>query len=350
MVWEWGTNAGNGQISSLGLTHTDVGSYGCGSRTDGRNPECLKSLNPFVDIGSISRSHSYEDSASAVLTVNGNIAYSFYLVDSTTVHIYKTPINNSKFKLQGGSLIPITAHTSMITVTIQNYNIGGKGDCYYHFDFDNQKLILFGVPTEGGSTLLKDEIDLSNWVDQTSTQSSITVTGAKLWKMHVWYYSGAQYARLSQPLKAMVFDNHLFVYGYSAYRLVVDKIYKINLAQPDDISEVDVSNFSTFNRGANQSGSRTNTRFAVMGEIIAHDSFLINGDKTFQVVGSELYSGSNENYAIENAISSPQFGLSTSMNMVSVCKLYLATKWNLDSSVTKNASQSMTVEYQLTEV
>lgn len=351
LVWEWGTNAGNGTISSLGLTHSDVGSYGCGSRSDGANPTCLQNLNPFVDVGNMSRTYStYNDSASSVLAIDGNVAYTFYLVDSTTVHVYKTPINNTKFKLQGGSLLPLTDYSSRITVTIQNYNIVGEGDCYYHFDFDNQKLILFGVPTEGGSTLLMDEIDLSTWTDQTSTQSSITVADAKLWKFQVWYYSSGQQARLRIPLKAIVFDNHLFIYAYTSSRLVVNKIYKVDLSNPANISEVNVSNFSSFNTGVNQSGSRTNTRFAVMGEIIAHDSFLINGDKTFQVVGSELSAGYNQNYAIANRISSPQFGLKTSMNMVSVCKLYLATKWNLDSSVTKNASQSMTVEYTLTEV
>ena len=86
-----------------------------------------------------------------------------------------------------------------------------------------------------------------------------------------------------------------------------------------------------------------------MGEIIAHRSFLINGDKTFQISDGVIQATKMDLLPIDG-ISSPHVGLVDAVNSISVCKLYLATKWNLDSPVTKNASQSMTVEYTLTEV
>ena len=87
----------------------------------------------------------------------------------------------------------------------------------------------------------------------------------------------------------------------------------------------------------------------MLGGIIVHDSFLINGDKTFQCNLKTPYKV-NDDYGIPTSISSPSFGIGESLNCVSVNKLYLATKWNLDSAVAKTSAMSMRVEYTLTEV
>lgn len=344
LVWEWGTSAGNGVISSLGLTHTDVGSYGAGVISNAQ-----KLLNPFAEVACISKSYAYGDNANAVLAVNGNLAYNFYLVDNTTVHIYKTPINNTKFKLQGGSLDPLTAYTQMITATLpSSYAIRSAGSTYYHFDFANDNLILFGVPTEGGTTLYKDVISLS---DGTVTHSDITVTGALLWKFtgqdNVTGYGNVA---LSIPTKAMIFNNHLFVYGNrgtGGYDGHPTKIFKINLANTADITEVDTTDAEPFD---GRSGSMTNERFTNMGGIIVHNSFLINGDKVFPVAKQNVSIAAGHHLGNPDSISAPSFGIGTNLNMISACKLYLATKYNLPSAVTKTSAQSMTVTYELTEV
>lgn len=339
--WEWGTSAGNGTIASLGLTHSDVGSYGCGV-----NSTAQKNLYPFVDIGCLSRSYSYGDNADAVFGINGNTAYTFYLVDNTTVDVFKTPINNTKFKLQGGSLLPLTAYTTKITATLPNsYAIEGKGGCYYHFDFANNKLILFGVPAQEGTTLYRDDIDLDSGV---VTHQTITVTGVSLWKFRTWSSPTGYTSPLNVPVKAMIYNNHLFVYGTKpagSYNTPHPRsIYKINLANTSDITEVDTTEFNTFDRNG---GNCITERFANAGGIIVHESFLINNDKTFELARNDA---STKSYAIPDNISSPSFGIGTNLNTISVCKLYLATKFNLPSVVTKTSAQSMSVEYQLSEV
>ena len=345
LVWEWGTNAGNGQIASLGLTHSDTGSFGCGV-----NSVAQKSLNPFVEVGCISKSYAYGDDGASVLAIDGNVAYTFYLVNSTTVDVFKTPINNSKFKLQGGSLAPLTDYSSKITVTIQDYNIGGKGGCYYHFDFTNQKLILFGVPTQGGERLLVDVIDLSNWSNQTSTQTYVDVSGAKLWKFTGQDNpTGYNNVPLSVPTKAIIYNGYIFVYGNEGtgeYNKHPTKMFKVNLSNYADQNEIDTTLVEQFD---GQSGSRTNERFTSLGGIIIHNSFLINGDKVFPVAKQNVAINSGHIFG-NDGISAPCFGIGGSLNSVAVTKLYLGTKWTLDSAVTKNASQSMTVEYTLTEV
>lgn len=347
LVWEWGTNAGNGQIASLGLTHSDTGSFGCGV-----NSVAQKSLNPFVEVGCISKNYSYGDDGASVLAIDGNVAYTFYLVNSTTVDVFKTPINNSKFKLQGGSLAPLTDYSSKITVTIQNYNIADKGGCYYHFDFTNQKLILFGVPTQGGERLLIDEIDLSNWTNQTSTQSYVDVSGANLWKFTgqgSGSTTGFNNTPLDVPTKAIIYNGFIFVYGNRGtgdYDRHPTKMFKVNLSNYADQNEINTTLAEQFD---GQSGSRTNERFTSLGGIIIHNSFLINGDKVFPVAKQNVAINAGHIFG-NDGISAPCFGLNTSLNSVALTKLYLATKWNLDSAVTKNASQSMTVEYTLTEV
>ena len=338
LVWEWGTSAGNGQISAIGLTHTDVGSYGCGVVSTAQ-----KSLNPFADVGCISQSYAFGDNANAVLGINGNMAYNIFLVDTTTVHIYKTPINCSKFNLQGGSLSPLTDYKTTITATLPNaYGRRTGGSFYYDFDFTNNKVILYGVPTEGGTTLYKDEISLA---DGTVTHSTITVTGAKLWQFITRGSLGAR--DLVCPTRAMVLDNHLYVYGYTTNNTAPNKIYSINLSNTADISEVDTSDFSNFNPDNNI--TLLTKRHAISGGIIVHDGFLINGGKTFELVSSTINYQYGMPYVMPNSISSPAIGINNSQNTVSVCKMFLGTKFLLDTPVTKSSSQSMTIEYTLTQ-
>lgn len=345
--WEWGTSAGNGTIASLGLTHSDVGSYGAGVVSTAQ-----QSLVPFVDIGAISRSYSYGDSADAILGIDGSLAYNFYLVDNTTVHIYKTPINITKFKLQGGAIVPITAYSQMITATLPNsYARGGSGDCYYWFDFANNKLVLFGVPSAMGSTLYRDDINLT---DGTVTHQTITVTGASLYKFKIkdgGWYPTVEGTTMTVPTKAIVVGNYLYVYGCSTYRIAADLMYKINLNDTTDITEVDTTDFDTFTAQEYSDGwTRTTGRCAILGNLIVQNSFIVNGDKVFKT--SVLNGSRNTNYVYpsENTISSPLCGANVSTSAITVCKLYLATKFNLPSVVTKTSAQSMTVEYTLTEV
>ena len=347
LCWEWGTSAGNGQISSLGLTHSDVGSYGTGILS-----QAQQSLVPFSDLGCLSQSYSYEDNANCVLAIDDNYAYNFYLVDNTTVHIYKTPINNSKFKLQGSSLKPLAAYTQMLTVTLpSSYEIGSAGSCYYWFDFANNKLVLFGVPTAMGTTLYRDDIDLTSG---TVTHNTITVTGAQLWKFRTkaatWDQSyGAYY--IAVPTPAIILDGCLYVYACSTYANVADKMFKIDLSTPANITEVDTTDFSRFTASDwNDEWTMTTGRTSVMGGLIVNDSFIVNGDKVFPVTFDTTNRYSSKCYAIPNKISSPVFGCNRSANNISACKLYLATKYNLPSTVTKTSAQSMTVTYELTEV
>lgn len=336
LCWEWGTSAGNGQISSLGLTHSDVGSYGCGVAS-----QAQASLDPFAEVGAISKSYILGDNANAPFAIDGNMAYGFYLVNATTIDIFKTPINNSKFKLQGGSLAPLTAYTTKITATVQSCSFSRQGECYYHFDFTANTLTIWRVPTEGGTTLLQDVISLA---DGTVTSTSITVTGVSLWAFRI--YGGA----LSTPCKALVHNGYLYVYGYTASATQPNKLYKIEIATPANISEVDTSDFNTFYYPSSTWLGVQNERVTTLGDLIIHDNFIINGDKTFGLNQKYLQYDYNNAYGNYGGISSPVFGINSSANIISACKLYLATKYNLPSTVTKTSAQSMTVTYELTEV
>lgn len=345
LVWEWGTSAGNGVISSLGLTHTDVGSYGAGVVSTAQ-----KSLNPFADVGAISRSYSYSNDANAVLGINGNTAYTFYKTSGTTVDIYKTPINNSKFKLQGGSLLPLTDYMTKITATLPSSYGNGTGLCYYYWDFANNNLILFGVPSNNGTTLYEDVISLS---DGSVTHRDITVTGARLWQFHTSTRSGYSIGEyLTIPTRAILYNNHLFVYGNEYISSVngyhPTKMFIINLANTADITEVDTTDLNTWFDGEGTCVSAG--RVSWLGGIIASESYLINGDKLFPLTMNKYGRTTNRCYVMPNSISSPMIGINRTDSMVSVCKLYLATKYNLPSSVTKTSAQSMTVTYELTEV
>ena len=343
LVWEWGTSAGNGTISSLGLTHSDVGSYGAGV-----DSVAQKSLSPFVGLSGISRGGGYADNANTAMTVNNNMAYSFYMTDTTTVHIYKTPINVTNFKLQGDALLPISAYTQMVSATLPNaYRTNAS--CYFHFDFANNKLMLFGVPGNHQTTLYKDVIDLN---DGTVTHTDIT-SQAPLWGFHTSTDTGYGYgSNMLVPTRAIIHNNYIYVYG-SEYIASVNgqhatKMYKINLADTADQVEIDTSlvNFWFDGSGTSATGSLV----ATIGDLIVQQNYIVNADVMYPLTISRPRRNNLYDYAIHNAISSPAFSTSDTINTVYACKLYLATKFNLPSAVTKTSAQSMTVEYTLTEV
>lgn len=337
LVWEWGTSAGNGQISAVGLTHTDVGSYGAGVVSTAQ-----ASLNPFADVGAISRNLTYGDNANAPLAINGNTAYGFYMVDATTVDVFASPINSNKFNLQGGALLPITNYSTKTTATVQSCSFTQHGECYYHFDFTAGTLTIWRVPTEGGTTLLQDVIKLS---DGTVTSTSITVTGAKLWK----FRRNNDY--MIVPVPAIVFNGFLYVYGYTTEYRWANKLYGIELSTPANIVEVDTSDFYEFYYPSDfYSGLQLQTRrITTSGGLIVHNNFLINGNKTFKLYQSYLNRDEASAYGNYGSISSPVFGIKASQNTVSICKLFLGTKFNLDTPVTKSSAQSMTISYELTQ-
>lgn len=352
LTFEWGTSAGNApQISALGLTHTDVGSFGCGVVS-----EAQKSLVPFVDVACLSRSFDYGDNANAFLAVHNETAYNFFLVDNTTVHIYKTPINLLRYKLQGGALLPITAYTKPVVVaTLPNsYNKGnGDGDCYYHFDFDNNKLILFGVPTVLGDTLYMDTIDLDSGA---VTHQTITVTGAKLYKFRVkdgrWLPT-VEGTTMSVPTQALILNGNIYVYGCSdsSHRCVADTLFRINLSNTADIEQINTDDMSAFTADTYEGDwTKTTGRHASLGGLLVQNSYIVNGGKCYQTAATQTNRTLNYAYTRPNKISSPVCGANGSANAISICKLYLATKFNLPQPVAKTASQSMTVEYTLTEV
>ena len=129
LVWQFAPSAGNGIISSLGLTHSDVGSFGCGI-----NSQAQRQLTPFANVASVTGQYAYGNNSAAVMAVYNNMAYTFYLTNDTSVNIYKTPVNVTRFKLQGGALNPLTDYTERVTATIQDYDLPSQGACYYYFD------------------------------------------------------------------------------------------------------------------------------------------------------------------------------------------------------------------------
>lgn len=342
--WEWGTSAGNGTIASLGLTHTDPGSYGVGI-----DSVAQKSLNPFVGLSSISRNSGYVDNANNVMAVNGNMAYGFYLVNTTTVHIYKTPINVTKFKLQGGALLPITAYTQMVSATLPNaYRTNAA--CYFHFDFANNKLMLFGVPGGNQSNLYRDDINLT---DGTVTHQTITVTGVGLWDFRASTRTGYGWGSdMVVPTKAIILGGYLYVYGVeyvlSGYHPM--KIYKINLSDTTDVVEIDTTLLTVDRRLDGEDSSATACLVVPVGNKIVHQCYIIDSDVYYPLSLSKPSRWNLYSYSIPGSVSAPGFSTSDSINTVYACKLYLATKFNLPSAVTKTSAQSMTVEYTLTEV
>lgn len=158
---------------------------------------------------------------------------------------------------------------------------------------------------------------------------------------------------MSVPTQALILNGNIYVYGCSdsAHRCVADTLFRINLSNTADIEQIDTDDMSAFTADTYDGDwTKTTGRHASLGGLLVQNSYIVNGGKCYQTAGTTTYRTANYAYSQPNKISSPVCGANISANAISICKLYLATKFNLPQPVQKTASQSMTVEYTLTEV
>lgn len=325
LAWEWGITAGNGTFKSLALTHTDTGSYGIGI-----NGTAFKTnFSPAITGSQIAlnRVIHFVDKRGYAYTIS---------VNGTTVTLTKYPI---AFKNIGviETQMPQDDYATSFTVNTETSFSSMPG---FYFDFANDKLWIFYQPVDGAHSLYVEEIDI---IAKTATNRNITNND-----INFRHYADAG---VGVGFNVAVYDGYVYIlprpYGFDP---VSTSCYKINLTNSADVTEISVPTASNF-LAPGFPAPFTN-------KIFPSSEWIINNGVCYKTGATDSYDYHAGYERLGNSTKITTSGLTglvsrihnSNIFVVRASKLYLATKYNLDTAVTKSASQSMIITYTLTEV
>lgn len=363
MVWEWGSTRGNGTIRSLSLCHSDTGSYGLGSDT-------YNFKNDFEPLDVISQDSSFWNSC----TVENDDVKNFCSMYDDTHGVSYTvgaPFNQTtpvyvsirKLAYTKAGLHETLAATSdyerefTVTAPISFF----YSPCWY-FDRTNKYLWLFHNlhtddsldydPDDGCSLISYCIIDCENeilvnlgTVEDPVYKGTIKSDAADIAPLGV-HYDNTSILKIGDYFYFPISSNP----SWQVYGGVNVKGYKkINITNTSDQTRIDFNDTQKFyqtcmgnsdifpNSGRVING---NTGYTCKPTIITTDNAIHN----YSFSTPDLVSTYAQPIKIGTnvqTITRPQYIL--------VNKLVLCSKYNLPSAITKTTSQSMRVEYTLTQ-
>lgn len=349
--WEWGTTQGNGIISSLSLCHADVGNAGLGS-----NSAAFAALNPFADVKSASLENTtgdltqadnictmYDDSHGLFFHIGDedNTTWNVLETDELTVIIRKLPY------FKAGLLESNHADTSFerrFTVSL-NFNLY-VNPCYW-FDYDNKKLWIFsnatGTRTFSNTTINYAIIDCEG--ETVDSEGTIVSDDSDL--MALPFY-GLNAQVIFNP--NIVRDGNYFYFPTSSgpdwgnYVILptpnLTGYKKININSQSD------QTFIPFTETHQKLDFSTKC-----GGLLITNGQVVNAGTGYTCARAVPDANTVRAISQPNKISTYATPLYLSgSRFILANKLVNTTKFNLNSSVEKNASKSMTIEYTLTEV
>ena len=352
--WEWGTTQGNGIISALSLCHADVGNAGLGSDSN-----AFAALNPFADIKSASLEATVGDLTQAdniCAMYDDSHGLFFHIGDSNnttwrnntstnklTVAIRKLPY----FKT--GLLETIhadTAYQREFTVTLTNFGLYAN-PCYW-FDYENKKLWIFS----NGTGWLTYDDDTINYAiidcELESIDSEGTITSDDNDLMAIPFYRQSNGQEIYNP--NIVRDGNYFYFPTSSGPNPGNNVIPVspNLTgyKKININSQSDQEFIPF--------TETHQKFdfsTKCGGLLITNGQVVNGAAGYTCSPAVTAADTVRAISQPNKISTYATPLYLSgSRFILANKLVNTTKFNLNSSVEKNASKSMTIEYTLTEV
>lgn len=339
LAWEWGLTEGNGQISALALTHTDVGTGGTGSTSD-----AFTAISP-----NINASFGLVPTQKTLFIDNNGYGYNF-TTSGTTLTISRFPVAYQRVGLVGQAYNYVSGAEVSDVVSTKTVTLGTSYGSYGCFVFDNttNKLWLF-YNTSQTTSVAVDTIDLSDWAQLPSTSTSTT------WTTQTATGPMNQYGNNMTPVP-LPFENGC-VYlpkdnGSGVANGSVSAYLKVNVTNTALQTLYTITNSTT--------GPTTAFAPNATNKIVAGKNFVINNGVLYKCAtaspdaisyhDSGAYHHNSMMLTTNPALVRPVFLTGRSpLYYTSVSKFYLATKYNLSSAVQKSAAQSMIITYTLSE-
>lgn len=369
-VFEWGTTHGNGTIRALSLTHTDVGDAGLG----GENYK-FQNLDPFVNLASSALPQvatslnapnnlyaQYDDNHGLYFEIGdgtGEGAEGFYpqhtrfQTNKLTVYVKRLPYSKA------GLFETLAVRTDFIrsfTVELEDFDLYLQ-PCY-HFDYANKRLWIFsnvsGIASYNSSVCNYAIIDCENEV--ILTEGTLTSDTANLAPIpYQVNETGWRYADSPRSMNIINDGTHVWLptTNSSSWNSNVTGFKKIRIS--DSVNGDDIEYLT----------AQTNPSAVLYaGDFRIMSGRVVNGDVGYTCVDTYpvITEPSNTGYttysfhepykpvSFATRVGASQNASANQSRFILANKLLNTTKYNLPSAITKTASQSMTVEYTLTEV
>lgn len=360
-VWEWGTTHGNGTISALSLTHSDVGDAGLGS-----THYAFQQFTPFDTIDNLGENahdkydyvYAQYDNAHALSFAIGGFeewyeGHQAFTSDKLTVYIRKFPfVKAGLYQTQASK----GDYQSYFTVTLP-FNIYAT-PCFY-YDRTNKRLWVFTNYTsasEYSKTVIKYAI--IDCVDK-NIYSSGTITSDTANIAPLGYGDNSTYHGEGKSVFSNIpFDGTYFYFpigvnnGSGDFKERLTGYKKINFSNQSDQSASEII-----------SGSSIDNLWGSMyaGGLIVSPNGVSNGNVLYpcrQIFNHPNANGFSFIFSQPNSPSSYAQMLDTlritgpyteDWRWIYANKMVNTTLFNLPTPITKSASQAMTVEYTLTE-
>ena len=379
-VWEWTPSHGNGTISALSLTHRDTGNAGLGSDTYN-----FRNFNPFDEIGTLSRldSLSATDKNSLFAQYDDNHGIQFFIGDNTgssweytnghicfetnevTIFITKLP-----YKKAGLFETEFSKSEYSRVFKVETSIDFFANPCYY-FDYETKYLWLFSNTTtssvSGSSGWDKSNvnytvIDCENEEEVThgtiaSDTANLAPLGSGRNTTSDWNASRQNFTGIAKQGNYIYLPTTNGITMGNSYFMNCTGFKKINISNQADQESISFNqmqpNYVTpmkYGELLVMSGRVVNSGigYTCLDQLPHSSSDAAEQSKFATWLPNQFNTPSSVVFPLANFYGNPSSSFRDRRFFAS--KLVNTTKFNLPSSVIKSASQSMIIEYTLTEV
>ena len=350
-VWDFTTTQGNGTIRAAALTSSEGGVAGYGDTVEQRHSfRQLWEYNCGNHVASAEPLRMLQNLVE--IDFDHERAYSIDF-DGTTITLYtlRWPTFSIGLNEEFGTAIDYTVLETE-TFTPTTFQWPDKDWKQYHYFFDGEDGYWYGFAntenSSGNATVYWCRISKE---DHSFTEGKWTLNATFLMCIGAHEYTSTP----SLGATAVIRNGYLYVLRYQR-----TGIYKINLSNPADVTLINFG-FTSGNKPVFAQGDRDAFLLKHKGLIIGYSFLLTGTDQVIQTKGqtrdfiasygtdgisvsSQFFPYGNGEllFYVEQSYGTENFG----------CILatpYLATINNLSSEVTKTASQTMKITYDLTE-
>lgn len=369
--WTWNEQQGNGDISSLSLTHKDTGNAGTGN-----NSTAFHNFSPFINLSNLNNIDiggtpvatgnnvmaRYDDRRGLLYLIgeDGDFYDGHHRISSNKITVYIIPLAYSKVGLWEKT-IPSYDYVRKFTVTT---SITFYGMPAYYFDYENKYLWLFNNKTSTAdafsqTTVYYTVIDCKDGASPREVNHGTIVSDDN--DLGIISVDGNQNGHSYPHIINIIKEGNYVYLPLGATPSSTDLTQgKSNYLGLKKINIADQSDQAVF--GLNADVQAWNKPYTKLGGIIINGNRVFNGGIGY-TCALDYFTDNDANQSAvaswflhePNKVASLCYpfraydGTGSQPRRLLVPKLLNTTLFNLPNTVTKTTSQSMTVEYQLTE-
>lgn len=336
-VWLWDNTQGNGHIESISLVPSVLGNMGLKPFNDEFNP-----LSTFGNDSTTNASWNLETSKMFPFNISadGKTSQSVWLEDTDFTE-YTMRHDYTAFGIMRGSRD--WQEVANRTATVRS----GSN----RFIFDDADYYYIARATSATSLQI-DKVSKSTFI---VTQADVSFSGAALWTGN---FEGGK----NNCMRVFAYDGTYLYYPNSTRTT----FYKLNLADNSDFAslggEVSVENGQI---ASSTSGWQFMSPLAINAGVVLGSNYLINGNNVYPIAHCRGIGGANTYLGFAHWLWTVRQGAAcyghakqtygTSSSQWSgqsnvLCQMFLSTISNLPEAKDKSTSQTMRVEYTVTEI